>query len=70
VDFDPVSTDRALRQAGLSLWGSNRPALLGWWLSDSTEGSAAWSVMASRLPSRCAVRPSIAACLCACRWAT
>jgi uncharacterized protein len=27
VDFDPVSTDRALRQAGLSLWGSNRPAI-------------------------------------------
>ncbi|MQA55700.1 DUF2066 domain-containing protein [Pseudomonas piscis] len=39
VDFDPVSTDRALRQAGLSLWGSNRPSILGWWLSDSTEGS-------------------------------
>lgn len=40
VDFDAVSTDRALRQAGLSLWGSNRPALLGWWLSDSVEGSS------------------------------
>lgn len=40
VDFDPVSTDRALHQAGLSLWGSNRPALLGWWLSDSVEGSS------------------------------
>ncbi|QXI27281.1 DUF2066 domain-containing protein [Pseudomonas vanderleydeniana] len=40
VDFDPVSTDRALRGAGLSLWGSNRPAILGWWLSDSTEGSS------------------------------
>ncbi|MGE8349899.1 MAG: DUF2066 domain-containing protein [Pseudomonas protegens] len=40
VDFDPVSTDRALRQAGLSLWGSNRPSILGWWLSDSTEGSS------------------------------
>jgi len=40
VDFDPVSTDRALSQAGLSLWGSNRPALLGWWLSDSVEGSS------------------------------
>ena len=39
VDFDPVSTDRVLRQAGLSLWGSNRPAILGWWLNDSTEGS-------------------------------
>jgi len=40
VDFDPVSTDRVLRQAGLSLWGSNRPSILGWWLSDSTEGSS------------------------------
>jgi hypothetical protein len=40
VDFDPVSTDRALRQAGLSLWGSNRPSILAWWLSDSTEGSS------------------------------
>ena len=39
VDFDPVSTDRALRQAGLSLWGSNRPSILSWWLSDSAEGS-------------------------------
>ena len=39
VDFDPVSTDRALRGAGLALWGSNRPAILGWWLNDSTEGS-------------------------------
>jgi len=40
VDFDPVSTDRALRGAGLALWGSNRPSILGWWLNDSTEGSS------------------------------
>ncbi|KMN15805.1 hypothetical protein TU86_03310 [Pseudomonas weihenstephanensis] len=40
VDFDPVSTERALRQAGLSLWGSNRPALLSWWLNDSVDGSS------------------------------
>ncbi len=40
VDFDPVSTDRALREAGLSIWGSNRPSILGWWLNDSTEGSS------------------------------
>ncbi|SEP08898.1 DUF2066 domain-containing protein [Pseudomonas sp. NFACC39-1] len=39
VDFDPASTDRALRSAGLSLWGANRPAILGWWLNDSAEGS-------------------------------
>jgi hypothetical protein len=40
VDFDPVSTDRALREAGLSIWGSNRPSILGWWLNDSTDGSS------------------------------
>lgn len=40
VDFDPVSTDRALRQAGLSLWGSNRPAILAWWLNDAVDGSS------------------------------
>lgn len=40
VDFDPVSTDHALRQAGLALWGANRPSILGWWLNDSTEGSS------------------------------
>ena len=40
VDFDPVSTDRALRDAGLAIWGSNRPSILGWWLNDSTDGSS------------------------------
>ncbi|MBD8574656.1 DUF2066 domain-containing protein [Pseudomonas syringae] len=40
VDFDPASTDRALRQAGLPIWGSNRPSILGWWLIDSVEGSS------------------------------
>lgn len=40
VDFDPASTDRALRSAGLSLWGVNRPSILGWWLNDSAEGSS------------------------------
>lgn len=40
VDFDPASTDRALRSAGLSLWGANRPSILGWWLNDSAEGSS------------------------------
>lgn len=39
VDFDPASTDRALRQAGLPIWGSHRPSILGWWLNDSVEGS-------------------------------
>ncbi|KPY60716.1 Uncharacterized protein ALO93_05294 [Pseudomonas amygdali pv. sesami] len=39
VDFDPATTDGALRDAGLSIWGSNRPSILGWWLNDSVEGS-------------------------------
>ncbi|MDH0301143.1 MULTISPECIES: DUF2066 domain-containing protein [unclassified Pseudomonas] len=39
VEFDPGSTERALRQAGLALWGSNRPSILGWWLNDTVEGS-------------------------------
>ncbi|RMR46890.1 hypothetical protein ALP85_05019 [Pseudomonas syringae pv. syringae] len=39
VDFDPATTERALRDAGLSIWGSNRPSILGWWLNDSVEGS-------------------------------
>ena len=40
VDFDPASTEQALRRAGLSLWGANRPSILSWWLNDSTEGSS------------------------------
>lgn len=40
VEFDPGSTERTLRQAGLALWGSNRPAILGWWLNDSVGGSS------------------------------
>ena len=39
VDFDPASVDRTLRGAGLSLWGSNRPVILAWWLNDATDGS-------------------------------
>ncbi|KPY34083.1 DUF2066 domain-containing protein [Pseudomonas syringae] len=39
VDFDPATTDRALHDAGLPIWGSNRPSILGWWLNDSVEGS-------------------------------
>lgn len=39
VEFDPLSTDRQLRAAGLALWGANRPAVLTWWLNDTTEGS-------------------------------
>lgn len=40
VDFDMASTDNVLRSAGLPTWGSNRPSILGWWLSDSVEGSS------------------------------
>lgn len=40
VDFDPTSTAQALRRAGLSLWGANRPSMLTWWLNDSTQSSS------------------------------
>lgn len=40
VEFDPGTTERTLRKAGLALWGSNRPSILGWWLNDSVEGSS------------------------------
>lgn len=39
VDFDPVTTERTLRQAGIPLWSANRPAVLAWWLNRSGEGS-------------------------------
>lgn len=40
VDFDPGTTEQALRRAGLAMWGANRPSILGWWLNDYTEGSS------------------------------
>lgn len=40
VDFDPMSTENSLRRAGLALWGSNRPALVTWWLNESVAGSS------------------------------
>ncbi|MEX6500956.1 DUF2066 domain-containing protein [Pseudomonas zhanjiangensis] len=40
VEFDPVSTERSLRRAGLPLWGANRPALMTWWLNTSSSGSS------------------------------
>lgn len=39
VNFDPTTTERALRSAGLSLWGADRPRLLTWWLTESADGS-------------------------------
>ncbi|AWY40581.1 DUF2066 domain-containing protein [Pseudomonas putida] len=40
VDFDPGTTEQALRRAGLATWGANRPSILGWWLNDTTEGAS------------------------------
>lgn len=37
VDFDPMTTENKLRQAGLPLWGANRPAILTWWIVPSRE---------------------------------
>ncbi len=39
VSFDPVTTERALRSAGLPLWGAERPRILTWWLGESVNGS-------------------------------
>ncbi|MGF6692587.1 hypothetical protein M2318_002659 [Metapseudomonas resinovorans] len=39
VDFDPITAERTLRQAGIPLWSANRPAILAWWLNRSGEGS-------------------------------
>jgi uncharacterized protein len=39
VTFDPNATEQALRSAGLSLWGADRPSILTWWLTESTNGS-------------------------------
>lgn len=39
VNFDSMTTERALRTAGLSLWGADRPSLLTWWLTESVDGA-------------------------------
>ena len=39
VSFDPVTTERALRSAGLPLWGAERPSILSWWLGETADGS-------------------------------
>jgi hypothetical protein len=39
VDFDPATTERSLRAAGVSLWGADRPSVLGWWLNQSEDGA-------------------------------
>ncbi|WP_152221524.1 DUF2066 domain-containing protein [Pseudomonas sp. SCB32] len=40
VDFDPTATDKALRQAGLQVWGASRPSVLAWWLNEGASGSS------------------------------
>lgn len=39
VNFDPAATERALGQAGLSVWGANRPVVMIWWLNDADSGA-------------------------------
>ena len=39
VSFDQSTTERALRTAGLSLWGADRPSILTWWLNESPGGT-------------------------------
>ncbi|WP_252271110.1 DUF2066 domain-containing protein [Pseudomonas subflava] len=39
ADFDPLTTENKLRQAGLPMWGANRPAILTWWLNSGVEGA-------------------------------
>lgn len=40
VDFDPLTTENKLRQAGVPIWGANRPLILTWWLNNSEGGSS------------------------------
>ncbi|WP_044873837.1 DUF2066 domain-containing protein [Pseudomonas sp. LFM046] len=40
VDFDPVTTERTLRQAGIPLWSANRPVILAWWLNRSGDSNS------------------------------
>lgn len=39
VDFDPLTTENKLRQAGVPIWGANRPLILTWWLNSNAAGS-------------------------------
>ncbi|MQK16791.1 DUF2066 domain-containing protein, partial [Escherichia coli] len=34
-----LTTENKLRQAGLPLWGANRPSILAWWLNSGVEGA-------------------------------
>lgn len=39
VQFEPTLVERALQQAGVPLWGGDRPALLVWWLDEQSDGA-------------------------------
>lgn len=39
ANFDPAATEHALGQAGLSVWGANRPVVMIWWLNDADSGA-------------------------------
>lgn len=38
VNFDPASVMQALREAGVPVWGNDRPVLLLWWVQDGLQG--------------------------------
>ena len=40
VSFDPVLSQRALRDAGLKLWNPARPGVLAWWLNEQDGGGS------------------------------
>lgn len=39
VTFDQASTEKALSDKGLTVWNSNRPQVLTWWLEDAVGGA-------------------------------
>ncbi|MFC3609007.1 DUF2066 domain-containing protein [Stutzerimonas tarimensis] len=39
VEFDAASVQRVLREAGLGIWGPDRPVLLTWWLNEDDVGT-------------------------------
>lgn len=39
VTFDAATTEKALSDKGLTVWSSNRPQVLTWWLEDAVSGA-------------------------------
>lgn len=39
VEFDAATVQQRLREAGLSLWGPDRPSMLVWWLVEDPQGT-------------------------------